>query len=153
MSIRNIVSTLLYNAYDCSREILADPRCGLSASISCPERDAFVAGGGGPSDMVANSESASRDSSSSFVRVFLNPSSQHSHSNQNILQSASPLTPTGIRSQITSGERMATPMEGVEEPEWKKLKLSLERPYKDDNGEPIPVLLDIAPDGQQIFEP
>ena len=37
----------------------------------------------------------------------------------------------------------------AEEPPYKKLKLSLERPYKDDNGEPIPVLLDITPDGQQ----
>ncbi|KAF7977414.1 hypothetical protein HWV62_3550 [Athelia sp. TMB] len=36
-------------------------------------------------------------------------------------------------------------------PEWKKLKLSLERPYKNDNGEHIPVLLDITPDGP-IYE-
>ena len=41
----------------------------------------------------------------------------------------------------------------MEEPDWKKLKLSLERPYKDDDGKPIPVLLDIAPDGTQTFEP
>lgn len=40
----------------------------------------------------------------------------------------------------------------MEEPPWKKLKLSLERPYKDDDGEPIPVLLDIT-DGQHVFEP
>ncbi|KAI9063255.1 hypothetical protein FKP32DRAFT_1666662 [Trametes sanguinea] len=40
-----------------------------------------------------------------------------------------------------------------EEPAWKKLKLSLERPYKDDNGEPIPELLDITPDGQHIYRP
>ncbi|OBZ70158.1 Mediator of RNA polymerase II transcription subunit 17 [Grifola frondosa] len=39
------------------------------------------------------------------------------------------------------------------EPPWKKLKLSLERPYKDDDGEPLPVLLDITPDGQHIYEP
>jgi hypothetical protein len=41
----------------------------------------------------------------------------------------------------------------MEEPSWKKTKLSLERPYKDDTGERIPVLLDIAPDGVQAFEP
>ncbi|KAF8621575.1 hypothetical protein AX15_007601 [Amanita polypyramis BW_CC] len=41
----------------------------------------------------------------------------------------------------------------MDEPAWKKLKLSLERPYKDDNGEPIPVLYDIAADGQYIHEP
>lgn len=41
----------------------------------------------------------------------------------------------------------------MEEPEWKKLKLSLERPWKDDTGKPIPVLLDITPEGEQIFEP
>jgi mediator of RNA polymerase II transcription subunit 17 len=35
----------------------------------------------------------------------------------------------------------------------KPLKLSLERPYKDDNGDKIPVLFDIAPDGQRIYEP
>ncbi|KAI0750794.1 subunit 17 of mediator complex-domain-containing protein [Daedaleopsis nitida] len=39
------------------------------------------------------------------------------------------------------------------EPPWKKLKLSLERPYKDDNGEPIPELLDITADGQHIYRP
>lgn len=39
------------------------------------------------------------------------------------------------------------------EPPWKKIKLSLERPYKDDNGVPIPVLLDIDPNGQHIYEP
>ncbi|KAL6309701.1 subunit 17 of mediator complex-domain-containing protein [Sparassis latifolia] len=36
---------------------------------------------------------------------------------------------------------------------WKELKLSLERPYKDDEGHPIPVLLDITPDGEFIYEP
>ncbi|KIK48933.1 hypothetical protein CY34DRAFT_518618 [Suillus luteus UH-Slu-Lm8-n1] len=41
----------------------------------------------------------------------------------------------------------------MEQPSWKKTKLSLERPYKDDAGERIPVLLDIAPDGAQAFEP
>lgn len=38
----------------------------------------------------------------------------------------------------------------MEEP---SLKLSLERPYKDDNGDPIPILYDIAADGQYIYEP
>ncbi|KAI0375628.1 hypothetical protein BV20DRAFT_984465 [Pilatotrama ljubarskyi] len=41
----------------------------------------------------------------------------------------------------------------MEEPPWKKLKLSLERPYKDDNGELLPELLDITPDGQHIYRP
>ena len=41
----------------------------------------------------------------------------------------------------------------MEEPPWKKIKLSLERPYKDDEGIPIPVLLDITADGQHVFEP
>ncbi|KZT12461.1 uncharacterized protein LAESUDRAFT_638864 [Laetiporus sulphureus 93-53] len=41
----------------------------------------------------------------------------------------------------------------MEEPRWKKIKLSLERPYKDDDGEPIPVLLDITPDGKHVYEP
>jgi hypothetical protein len=40
-----------------------------------------------------------------------------------------------------------------DEPQWKKTKLSLERPYRDDHGERIPVLLDITPDGEPIFEP
>ncbi|KIJ70515.1 hypothetical protein HYDPIDRAFT_172315 [Hydnomerulius pinastri MD-312] len=40
----------------------------------------------------------------------------------------------------------------TDEPEWKKTKLSLERPYKDDQGEHIPVLLDITPEGEQVFE-
>lgn len=39
------------------------------------------------------------------------------------------------------------------QPEWKQLKLSLERPYKDDDGKPIPVVLDITPEGQHIYEP
>lgn len=41
----------------------------------------------------------------------------------------------------------------MEEPPWKKIKLSLERPHKDDDGNPIPVLLDITADGQHIYEP
>lgn len=40
----------------------------------------------------------------------------------------------------------------VEEQAWRKVKLSLERPYKDDNGQPMPTLLDII-DGQSIYEP
>ncbi|KIK68089.1 hypothetical protein GYMLUDRAFT_154807 [Collybiopsis luxurians FD-317 M1] len=36
---------------------------------------------------------------------------------------------------------------------WKQTKLSLERPYKNDNGEPIPVLYDITPDGVLHYEP
>lgn len=39
------------------------------------------------------------------------------------------------------------------EPPSKKLKLSLERPYKTDDGDHIPVLLDITPDGHHIYEP
>ncbi|KAI0677611.1 subunit 17 of mediator complex-domain-containing protein [Trametes maxima] len=41
----------------------------------------------------------------------------------------------------------------MDEPPWKKLKLSLERPYKDDSGEPLPELLDITPDGQHVYRP
>lgn len=41
----------------------------------------------------------------------------------------------------------------MEEPPWKKIKLSLERPYKDENGQPIPALLDITPEGEHIYEP
>ena len=40
-----------------------------------------------------------------------------------------------------------------EEPAWKKLRLSLERPYKDDSGQRIPVLYDLAPDGTRVYEP
>ncbi|KAF5333164.1 hypothetical protein D9611_002473 [Ephemerocybe angulata] len=36
--------------------------------------------------------------------------------------------------------------------EWKDLKLSLERPYKDDAGEKLPTLLDIEADGKFIYE-
>lgn len=39
------------------------------------------------------------------------------------------------------------------EPAWRKIRLSLERPYKDDNGQPFLTLLDITPDGQNIYEP
>ena len=39
------------------------------------------------------------------------------------------------------------------EPGWKNTKLSLERPYKDDGGARIPVLLDITPDGEHKPEP
>lgn len=39
------------------------------------------------------------------------------------------------------------------EPAWRNTKLSLERPYKDDNGHPIRTLLDITQDGQFIYEP
>ncbi|KAG6902224.1 hypothetical protein C0995_002856 [Termitomyces sp. Mi166 len=35
---------------------------------------------------------------------------------------------------------------------FEQIKLSLERPYKDDNGDRIPVLFDITPEGQQIYE-
>jgi hypothetical protein len=38
-------------------------------------------------------------------------------------------------------------------PIWKQLKLSLERPYKDENGKPIQDVLDINPDGGYIYEP
>ncbi|KAJ3722876.1 subunit 17 of mediator complex-domain-containing protein [Lentinula raphanica] len=41
----------------------------------------------------------------------------------------------------------------MNEPSWKQTKLSLERPYKNDNGDPIPVLFDIAPDGVLHYEP
>jgi mediator of RNA polymerase II transcription subunit 17 len=40
-----------------------------------------------------------------------------------------------------------------EEPPWKKIKLSLERPYRSDDGEHIPVLLDITHEGTHINEP
>jgi len=41
----------------------------------------------------------------------------------------------------------------MEEPPWKKIKLSLERPYKYDDCELIPVLQDITPEGIHINEP
>jgi hypothetical protein len=41
----------------------------------------------------------------------------------------------------------------MEDPPWKKIKLSLERPYKYDDGELIPVLQDITPEGIHINEP
>ena len=40
-----------------------------------------------------------------------------------------------------------------DEPAWRKLKLTLERPYADDQGNPIRQLLDVTPEGQQIYEP
>ncbi|KAF8974515.1 subunit 17 of mediator complex-domain-containing protein [Flammula alnicola] len=39
------------------------------------------------------------------------------------------------------------------EPSWKQLKLSFERPYKDDAGNSIPILYDLTPEGQRIYEP
>ncbi|KZV82752.1 hypothetical protein EXIGLDRAFT_684588 [Exidia glandulosa HHB12029] len=41
----------------------------------------------------------------------------------------------------------------TEEPPYKKLRLSLEQPYKDDGGERILQLLDIAPDGERVYKP
>jgi hypothetical protein len=41
----------------------------------------------------------------------------------------------------------------MDEPSWRKTKLSLERPYRDDNGERIPVLLDITSEGEHVYEP
>lgn len=41
----------------------------------------------------------------------------------------------------------------MEEPPWKKLKLPLERPYKDDSGRPILDLLDITSEGKHIYRP
>ena len=46
-----------------------------------------------------------------------------------------------------------TTANAMEEPPWKKIRLSLERPYKNDDGEPIPVLLDITAEGTHIYEP
>lgn len=54
------------------------------------------------------------------------------------------------RACVAWGERPF--QKDMEERDWKKTKLSLERPYKDDRGERIPVLLDITPDGEQVFE-
>jgi hypothetical protein len=39
------------------------------------------------------------------------------------------------------------------EPSWKKISLSLERPYKDDHGDSLPILLDITPEGERVYEP
>jgi mediator of RNA polymerase II transcription subunit 17 len=36
--------------------------------------------------------------------------------------------------------------------DWKGLRLSLERPYKDEKGEKLPILYDIEPDGKFIYE-
>ena len=38
------------------------------------------------------------------------------------------------------------------EPQWRGIKLSFERPYKDDSGTRIPVLYDLTPDGERIYE-
>lgn len=38
------------------------------------------------------------------------------------------------------------------EPSWKQLRLSLERPYKDDHGSSIPVVEDITPEGEYVYE-
>ena len=38
-------------------------------------------------------------------------------------------------------------------PFWKYLHLSLERPYKDDSGNRIPVLYDLTPQGERVYEP
>lgn len=40
-----------------------------------------------------------------------------------------------------------------DEPAWRKLKLTLERPHRDDQGDPIRQLLDVTPEGQQVYEP
>ncbi|KAH6914856.1 subunit 17 of mediator complex-domain-containing protein [Coprinopsis sp. MPI-PUGE-AT-0042] len=48
---------------------------------------------------------------------------------------------------------MSTPDETDLAEAWRNLKLSLERPYKDDSGEPIRNVLDIEPDGTYIYEP
>ncbi|KAJ3513266.1 hypothetical protein NLJ89_g3043 [Agrocybe chaxingu] len=37
--------------------------------------------------------------------------------------------------------------------EWRQLRLSLERPYKDDVGNRIPALYDLTPEGGRIYEP
>ncbi|KAF9534277.1 subunit 17 of mediator complex-domain-containing protein [Crepidotus variabilis] len=39
------------------------------------------------------------------------------------------------------------------EPAWRQLKLSLERPYKDDSGNRIGTLYDITPEGEHVYEP
>lgn len=39
------------------------------------------------------------------------------------------------------------------EPQWRSTKLSFERPYKDDSGHRIPVLYDLTPEGERIYEP
>jgi len=38
------------------------------------------------------------------------------------------------------------------EPQWRSTKLSFERPYKDDLGNRIPVLYDLTPEGERIYE-
>ena len=41
----------------------------------------------------------------------------------------------------------------LDAPFWKHLRLSLERPYKDDLGNRIPTLYDLTPQGESIYEP
>lgn len=42
--------------------------------------------------------------------------------------------------------------QGQDAQDWKSLKLSLERPYKDDKGEKLATLLDIEPGDKFIYE-
>jgi len=49
-------------------------------------------------------------------------------------------------------QHMQPSSEDMTDTEWRQLRLSLERPYKDDLGKPIPVLFDITPDGERIYE-
>jgi len=50
---------------------------------------------------------------------------------------------------------MSNPRPIPVEPElqWKNTKLSFERPYKDDSGNRVPVLYDLTPEGERIYEP
>jgi mediator of RNA polymerase II transcription subunit 17 len=41
----------------------------------------------------------------------------------------------------------------VQDQPWRNLKISLERPYKDSQGKAIPVLSDITPEGEHVYEP
>ena len=47
--------------------------------------------------------------------------------------------------------RPTTPV--APEPQWRSTKLSFERPYKDDWGNRMPVLYDLTPEGERIYEP
>jgi len=44
-------------------------------------------------------------------------------------------------------------LDSLDGPFWKYLHLSLERPYKDDSGNHIPVLYDLTPQGERVHEP
>ena len=44
-------------------------------------------------------------------------------------------------------------LDNLDAPFWKHLRLSLERPYKDDLGNRIPILYDLTPQGERIYEP